>query len=220
MIFIIDTENFAIQHVIRNLENTAFDLEFSADDHHHQLAALGDCRDIMLFVIANYQLVTQSKAPSMGANSAIFLSDADQILCVGNNCALRLYQLEDQYIELIYEKRHDHINPEPFHAAYNEKNGLIALGFLNGTYLELLNVQTVETVYKPRVTDQMKRSQSLLHTLAWSEEGHSLNADNYKADGKGDLIRWNWEETGEPKVIPLDSGVLKINSDENRVFFH
>ena len=182
LIFIVDTENFSIRHVIRNLENTAFDLEFSSDDR-YLLAALGDCRDIMLFDTTDYHLIAQSESSSMGANSAVFLEDNDQILCVGNDSSLRLYLLEDQHLTFIQEKKYNLINPEPFRVAYSKANGLIALGFLNGVYLELLEGTTLEPVYKPYVTEEMTRSQSLLHTLAFSDDGQLIQIPFHFDDG-------------------------------------
>jgi|GEM_PF-2104766 len=218
LIFIVDTQDYQVQQVIRNLENTAFDLEFSADDR-YLLAALGDCRDVMVFDTSDYHLIAQSELPSMGTNSAIFLSDASQILCVGNDGFLRLYQLENQHLRMIREKTYENINPQPFRVVYCEQNGLIALGFLNGTYLELLDSRTLETLYKPHVTPEMNDSLSLLHTLAFSDDGHSLYAGNYGADGKGDLIHWDLKNMSEPEIIPLDSGVLKIIADDQTVYF-
>ena len=189
-------------HLLRRLPGLPSDIKHLAfsPDGRWLAASLGGKNGVRLFDSRSGAETGSDADYGDRSYSAHFSPDGRRLLTTSDDGQLRLYSVNNGKLGPPKRTRPGG-GKEPFAARFSPDGRFIAVGFADGTVVQVLDADTLAEVARPATTGVDNGN---LGNLAWSADGRYLLAGGYWiVGGKCPVRRWPVDEWSRYEDLPL-----------------
>lgn len=198
-LYILSTQTGEIQHIIKNVQNLVYDIEFSPDGKYMAIGMRGE-NGVNIYTTVNWNLYKNLSGYSGSVRNLAF--DArSRLATISYGATLRQY--DNKFLLLSEEKKLS--GKKPLSLSFNPAGTVLAIGYEDVITIELREAESLRLLSTPNI----ENSNSTLSYLSFNNDGTKLAAGHF-ADHLVDSIadRWVkiiriWEEGGNGKYTDV-----------------